>query len=624
MNKKSFFWVFIGVVVVAVGIGFLVFQEKNRIFPKKSTSQVTAPEGKQVSLDQTTADLFPADIDIYYSFLNIKDTYYKVKNSNFWKTITTLPMWTELEMAGNLEKITEAFKKSAGIPLSEGMLLDLLGEEFSLGISSKETVPVITIITKMKEGVNFKNRMDVLLKEAEKAGTIIEEKYQNIDISFVKSTSADQPNLGVSILAENIFCLVLGGTIQNNKDIIDRKMGLKEGFLSNKGFTDMFGSRFSGDGLFYINISSIAQGVPAADLNLGINPVFQGGADVIRAIGGEISFSEGVELEIDILPNTEKMTEDVQRIWNVAPKKAGALEYIPQNSLFYTISTSVDFQSFFKSWKQSLEAQKDNTTQTIIDTLNTLKEKYNVDIENAIIPSTGKEFSVVCSALSAEGILPNIELSLWIEVFNKKQINQQMENVIAGIQASLKEQMGAGGEGTAFLNLEVEKEVYGDVEITELKFPLVGVGFTPCFAILDKFFVLASNVTAIKKFIDVKEGKLPHISEDPAYQNITKIIAEETNQVGFINVESVLKSAVSICEWIISFQKLSMPKGDTPEEQKRREEIETTEVLLRNSVIPLLKAFNIVKVLGSNTVHQENNAIHQSFKLYISDQEAAA
>ncbi|MFC2140622.1 DUF3352 domain-containing protein, partial [Candidatus Auribacterota bacterium] len=493
--------------------------------------------------------------------------------------------------------------------------IGLLGEELSLGIKTAGDIPTVTIISKIKDKKSLENNLALILKTGEKEGTIQKENYQNIEIVFVKSSVPEQPNIGFAFLSDNKLSLVIGGSIQDNKDIIDRGVGAKESFADNQEFKKLFKKSITGDGIFFINLSGINRlSSPEA-----LNPFFAGGTDMVKAIGGVVSFAEGIELSLRIVPNKEKMSDDVLKLWMLRPNKANTLGYVPENTLFYTGTTAIDFKAFFESWKKNLAGQNNEAAKTFLTGLENLKNQ-NVDIENGIIPNLGKEFALVCSGLSADGIFPEIELSFMISTKNKDVIKTQLEGIIKSIEGSFGGGAAEEEAGNLF-KIETATQQYSGVDIIELKLPLVGAGFSPCYAFIDDFTVISTSVKGVKKLIDVSEGKVKSIKEDANYKTIANIITDKSNQLGYVNVQEVLSAAVSICEWIISFQRLSMPKGDTPEEKARREEIEQTEAILKENVIPLLKVLKVVKVLGSNTRYLDDSSINQIFKLYIKDQD---
>lgn len=618
MNKKNIIRVIIGIVVLAAA-GFVIFKAREQLFPKKRLEKVI--KEREIAIDKTAIPLFAKETEIYYSFISLGDRYKEIQKSKFWEEFSSLSLWKDLEVIANLEKLTAAFKDTIGITFAEEELINLLGEELSIGITTRDNAPVISIVSKVKNSKNFKDKLALMVTEAEEQGTVNREKYQAKEITFVRSPTPAQPNVGLAFIDEETLSLVIGGSIQDNKDIIDRNAGIKEGFHTNPEFRKMFKSNIAGDGIFFLNLKAINR---VTDITAGIPPLFISGTEMIEAIGGIVSFAEGITLNISILPDKGKMSDEVLKLWTKPPERANTLNYIPAKTVFYTGTTHLDVKGFFDSWKKSLGQQGTEPSQALLAGLEKLKTEDNIDVEGEIIPYLGDEVAFICSGLSAEGILPEVELTMMIESKNKAKIKVQLEEIIRSIEKSISAPGGAEGQAEALFKIETEPQTYEGVEITEIKLPLVGAGFQPCYTFIDKFAVLSTSVEGVKKLIDVKEGKIKSLKEDAQYQIIANIVTPKTNQIGYVNIEQALTASISVCEWIVSFQRLSMPKGDTPEEKIRRDEIEQTEAVLRESVIPLLKAFKVAKVLGSNTVYLKDGSINQIFKLYIKDSKPEA
>ena len=219
-------------------------------------------------------------------------------------------------------------------------------------------------------------------------------------------------------------------------------------------------------------------------------------------------------------------------------------------------------------------------------------------------------------------MFPEIELGAMISLKNKATINEQMDGIISYIGKSIAKSVG-GTEETS-LNLETEKEQYGDVEIYRVVLPIPGAGFSPCYAVVNEFLVICTSVKGVKKLVDVSQGKMSSLKQDADYALVKDVITPETNQIGYVNFQKSLTAAISISEWIVSFQSLSTPQGDTQEDKMRRAEIEQTAAVIKQSVIPVLKVLKVVKALGSNTLYNSDDTMEQVFKLRVDDSKQAA
>ena len=155
------------------------------------------------------------------------------------------------------------------------------------------------------------------------------------------------------------------------------------------------------------------------------------------------------------------------------------------------------------------------------------------------------------------------------------------------------------------MQLKFEEVSYGGVPIRFISVPLVGKGLTPGYAFLGDFLVLATSTSTLEKMIDLSQGKGNSLLKDSNYLSVSSELPEKTNQMGYINTQRIFDMAIDICNWIISFQQLNLPPVFSPGVLAAGQ-ADATQKVLRDTVIPLLKAMKAVKVIGINTTYTEN------------------
>lgn len=612
--KKNIVLSILAIAVIA-GIGFFAIKNKDSFSGKgkagKSTSEAS---GKITTKD---VSLLAEETDVCFILSDLSAVINNIKNSAFGKEFKTLPIWNYLDVEKNLAEITGSFAETLGTTITQDQLFAVLGKKVVLGIDITDNIPVITVVANVETPViDFIKSM---FNKPENKDTLVKEVYQDQEIYFLSSTTPEQPNVSFVAFDNSQVILTMGGTIANTKAAIERKSGLKKSLISNEVITTMLKNDFKGEGFFFINLDTISN-IPSAP-----GTVTAVGGDMLKYIIGEVFFTDGLNMNLKIYPNKNKMTPEIQDMWFVDPKKISVLNYAPAGTLFFTGSTQMNFEQLFNSWQEGLKAQDSEVTKSILDSITNLKETNGIDIAKEVIPNIGNEMAVVCSAIEAKGLMPLIEVGFVVEVLNKNIIKKNLDAAIKVIEAAIISQAGEQGLETANV-FKVETTSYSDVEIFQIKLPfMVGQAISPCYAFVDKYLVISTSTSGLEKIIDVRSGKINSLKGSGSFGLVKDIYPEETNQMGFVDIVKVLDSAVSLSEWLISFQKLSVPQGDTPEAIAQRQEAQQTEILIRDNLIPLLKTMKVIKVIGANTINEGNKEyVKQSFRMVIEDKVQAA
>ncbi|MFC2149680.1 DUF3352 domain-containing protein [Candidatus Auribacterota bacterium] len=571
----------------------------------------------------------PKDAVAFYSVQDIKGTWDNVKNSNFWKQVSKINVIENLTRQANLTAVTATLAQNLGFEPNEKNIMALLGNEVAIAIvvgARNDPEPKVLVLSQGTEKKGVANTVGKLIGNAKKtAGTTVASmKHQNVELLTLTSADPTVPEVNYAQLGD---VMVMG--IGNTKTAVQNVIGLYKGksrdtIARTEGFKKLnalaAGTGKNVVGKFYMDFEKISQTV--GGLNL---PIPGGGApanlgaplSILKSIGGVTWIDKGLQTKILVIPNKANMDAATKMLWDVKPKKAVSLELVPEGTILYSVSNSLDVASLWKMWKDNLSKQAPEQAKVITDAVLQAETSMGMSIEGDILSWIGDEISYTFNEINVEGVFPIPKMSLIIKVTDEAKARAFLQRIVELVNEQAITPPAAPAAGTTTpapaFQLNLEKSSYSGVEIESINIPLVGKGLSPGFAFVKGFLVISTSTATIEKMIDVSKKKGASLVEDANFKKIGHGLSRKVNQLGYINTAKIFDSAIDICNWIVSFQQLNIPGAAMPPAQ-----IEATRKTLTDTVIPLLRCLKVVDVIGVSTVYTKEG-IEQTIVTKIED-----
>ncbi len=588
------------------------------------------PKKKFVSEGVGLENLIPSSAVAYYSVRDVQGTWGAIKDSNFWKQLSALPLWKELKTQENLAAFSKAMSDSLGFELTESRLMDVIGQEAALAVvvgARNDTEPKVLLLTKTGPRTKIAETAAKLVDKVKGSGatTIETWSYGSVTLTNVKSADPTAPELNYVFL-DNILALGIGNTKEVLQQVVDLSQGKsKESISYSEGYQKLMslekraGSRVVGK--FYMDFEKITQTVG------GVNLPVPGAAaanvaaplSMLKSIGGVTWMDNGLNTKIFVIPNRANMDETTRTLWDVKPQKAKSLELIPDGTVLYSVSNSLDVAGLWKIWQSNLAKQAPEQAKAINDAVAEAEKNMGMSIEGDILSWIGDEIAYTFNEVNVEGVFPIPKMALIVKVKDEAKAKAFLDKLVELInkQGATPPPAPAAGETAAApapaLQLKLDKSNYDGVEISSMNLPLVGKGLAPGYAFVNGYLVIATGATMLEKMVDVTKGKANALANDPSFKKVSAVIGGEVNQLGYINTEKMFDVAVDICNWVVSFQQMNLPGTPLAPAQA-----EATKKILTDTVIPILKCLKTVKVVGISTVYSKDG-IEQDIVTRIED-----
>lgn len=617
------------------------------------------------------AEILPQDVAFYYSIQNIESTWKNIKTSRFWKKFSDLSLWKDIQVASGIEDLQNQFKENIGIALTEENIIKLIGKELVITITpgaSAEAPPKILLLCRGKNKQSITEVINpIIAKVTEDDPTRIEKiQYQDNTITHIKPISSDQPEIRFFLL-NNILVVGLGDTMSTIEKIADISGGKNEKSLASaetfKKITGLVGNTQKElAGLFYMDFTKMrkyleALNVPGPE---GTPTKVTTGMETLAFMGGWSELKDGLITKLYIYPNTKNLDPELKKMWEAKPQVPSTLKFAPEKTLLYIVSSSIDLSSMWNLWQTNLKAQAPEQSRQILQNIENFKNNWGIDLETEILPLIGNEVAFIFSDINTEGLMPIPKLGLVLKINNKDKADNAIGNIIAKnnemaaaeAEAVEKEPAASVSEETTaeVVSEEIEPaeeekpaeviepaaprirfqinltdESYEEQTIKAIQLPLVGTGLAPGYTYMDDFLIIGATTKTLQEMIDVTKGKVKPLTYDPMYNKIASLLPKKNNQASYINVERLMEIGIGICNWVISFQQLSMPQGPQPEDpeeaklfNQRKAQTEATIATIKNNVIPLLDTLKAIKVISTAAVNKEDH-IEQTLVLRVED-----
>ena len=592
------------------------------------------------------ASIVPQEVAFYYSVQNLQTIWDDIKDSRFWQEFSNLSTWNNLQVASGLQDLQQQFKENIGIDLNEENLMKLAGQELVITLTpglEAATAPQIVIYCRSDKKQSLLDIVNPIVTTIEEnsADRIEKIDYEKKTITHIKAPSADQPDI-YFVISGDILAIAIGDSLSNLKKSIDLITGKTKAALADRANFKQIAGDATGDkklaGLFFIDFTELKDYFQALSLPgpEGTPTQLGAGLDTLKYIGGWSEIKDGLVTKIYIYPNVDALDPVMKKMWQTAPEAPQSLRLTPENSLLYFVSTSLDLPAMWKLWQDNLiKSGAPEQSQAVLDGINNFETEWGIDLETDIFP------------LITEGLVPIPKLGLLLKIKDKAKTTKLIASLIeknntkaaaAAAAAQVPESTGTetpASEATTAepeapagglrMQINLTDETYEDTTIKAVQLPLLGTGLAPGYTYIDNFLVLGATTKTLQEVIDVSKGKVKPLNQDPLYQEMLGDLPKENNQSSYINTAKLMNIGVDICNWIISFQQLSIPQGPVPEDpdaaqefNMRKAQTEATITTIRDNVIPLLKTLKALKGIGTTAVNKKDH-VEQTMVLRVED-----
>ncbi len=586
---KKFFAI-IGVVLVVAAVGFFVLRKG-----EAPSDLIKSMSGVTVS-DLSLANVVPKDTACFVGIYNIKGNYQALKRSNFFKQLSDLKLWKEIDLKNTLNAVTAGFKAQSGLDLSEKNIMELIGRQLGGAVfvnTSYQKSPSIMLLAK----VGTKTKLLAKLLGFTNQDGLGKTSYKGIDIFSTKATK-DSPMNSSFCLVGDIFMLEIGEETKNINGVIDLvKSSDKKGSLAkNLYYQSVVEENKNLSYEFFVNTDSAlsafnSPGFPEELKSGNLQTAVVSGLESMSFMGGYGKFADGFYTKTVVIPSEKTDNKIIKKLWSAKPKKSKTVSFVPEDAIFFGASNSLDIPLMWETWQDSIVARNADDANSLMNGLNSLENNIGLSIKDDFLPLLSDEVGYMLSDIDLSGSIPAPQIALMFKIKDKEATKSFMTKLVESIN---KYFTPASGD-IPVLNVArttIMDQPVNFVTITTFPIPEL----SPCYAVIDDLLVVATNSKTINGIIEVYKGKAKPLRKSVVYEKVGDVFTDKNNQFAYMNMEKTVDKLVDVFVWLISLRKSAADVGSLNDETVR---------LVTENVVPFVKSFRSIKALALNTVFKD-------------------
>lgn len=584
----------IGIVVVIAAVAIAVYMGVSKKPILEQLKDITAVQ------KDTPASVIPQDAVLYLGLYNIRENWETFKKSNFWKDITALPLWQDIQFQESLAAAQQDFKAQTGLELNEANIMELFGQEFAFAIfmnNERQQAPSAVLLSKVGAKTRLLSKLLALTDQTGQKFETID--YNGTNLYYTPATEANPVDMTFTIV-QNMLVLEIGEQNNNIKAVIDMikstdKTGSLKSLPKFRRVTDQDSAPHSQ--VLYVNAKAVVDAVdagviPEAFQDEAVSAGIKNAMSSLDTIGGSTRITDGMYSKYIMIPNYNTDNEQLKEMWHAQPEPSKSLSLAPEETILFSSTQSLNLAKAWDVWQENLIRQNADQANAIMTTINAMETNLDLSLRNDVFPVLGSEMGYFVSDVDVQGFIPIPKLGAFFKITDTNQANRLMARIVAAINEWLAGGQPVTEEGQM---LRVDATSYMDVPVNVIRitqFPVPGL--TPSYAVIGDELVIASNSATLQDVIAVSKGKKAALRKAENFNRVNNVFTEKNNQMSFINIELAVNKLSDICRWVIDLQESAGDLGQLDPD---------TMALIKNNLIPFIQSFKSIKALGANTVY---------------------
>ena len=512
----------------------------------------------QTNIDQ----ILPQGVLWYVELLNTGKRWQEFRNSRLWHNLEKINIEEILSRSGvpekEISKYTE-YKNRASTFFSKLILSEFFSKDVGIAVypvnisrfSVKDALNALSsiiIITRIKPGANFAEAIAGIYGKLGK-NKITRENYNNYKITRVPLT------YGLSIYYTNIkdFLIIAAGKkyIHSCIDAFNRKipsLSKDNGYKWAKSYLP-----HNYQSMSYINLKEytgiVKKLANTAKISGQIEERINNLCELYRGLEtvGRYSVKDkGVYSSvIHLKVNSHILPAGMKNVFLSRPGKNKALEFVPQETIYYHWTNTFNAKTEWQRLKKSLSEKysRNSASKNAAAIFSNISSILGINIERDILPLIGNEVGVALSDIDTSGYFPLPKFFIFLKVNNTSTVKKIVEDMINKQKIPIKD------------------EYYKNVKIDYTFLPF-GIKLKPAYTVLGNYLIISSSKKLLEKSIDTYKKDSPSIKDNHLFKSVDYGISGENIDSSFANVKVIISKAEDIAElylkWLSTMKKMQM------------------------------------------------------------------
>jgi len=414
------------VIVVVVAIAVSVFMFRGGKKPSDLIKSISSVSTAGPSL----ASIVPKDAACFVGVYNINGNYQAFKASNFFKQLSSLKLWEDIDLENTLDVVISNFKTQSGVELSEKNIMELIGRQLAGAIlvnTSHQKVPSIVLMTRVGTKTRLLSKLMGFVDQ-ESSG-YEKTSYNGVSIYGIKATE-ESPMDSSFCVVKDIMILEIGTETKNTNGVIDlvKSSDKKGSLLKNLYYQNVVEEKENLVYEFFINTKEALDAVNSPDFpgefkTENLQTAVTTALKTMDSVGSYGKFTDGFYTKTVVVPNEKIDNEMLKKLWHAKPKKSKSISFAPKNTIFFGASNSLDIPVVWETWQDSVANQSAEDASIVMDSLNSLENNLGLSIKDDFLPILGDEFSYMLSGIDIKDDIPIPQIAFMFKIKDVSLIN---------------------------------------------------------------------------------------------------------------------------------------------------------------------------------------------------------
>lgn len=203
-------------------------------------------------------------------------------------------------------------------------------------------------------------------------------------------------------------------------------------------------------------------------------------------------------------------------------------------------------------------------------------------IKDDLVPALGNQLGLFLNAVKMDG-MPVVDAALVVQIADKAKMDKVLAGTEKFVNTVWKARTTQGKNADEQDSGEMKTERYNETKIKYVEVP-GQPGYSPGFAIVGDYVILATTRESIRSMLDIKAGKAASLLSSDSFKSLGSQISGAANSLVFLNFGEIWQTTSLLLS--------SIPGGQSA-----------------GKIIDSLKVF---KVLGASTVIKDNAAVSET------------
>ena len=481
------------------------------------------------------SEILPADTLFYLSIRNLDKIISDVETSKFFQYFQKSSLYNILQLSGSFKHYKEnkeEWESDIRQKIDREFIKKWFGKHIVIAaIPNEDLIPGLIVMS--RTGIGFEEKLAELIAQYFPFLKLGKYKYKGILITAYKGEESKK-SLFYIRFGQTVILSPMTEDDSYIKKIIDLALIQEPNSLaSNQEFDKNYRIGYNDEGIeVYIKVNELWESLFNNDeakeyIEQKLKPQDQFAfTDFISQFNTymlSLKIKKNIFVNWKYTFNKDYLFYELQKAYPIEKYETKLIRYADKDAILFFAYSPIEWM-----YKFGIEPKDGRDLRGfpgyIRSYFNKIKNKFDIDLENEVIPHLDKEFGIIATPLDNPNLIPFSTL-VFVKVKDKDGVDIVMSKLLKKIAKDYK------------YKAVLFKTTLGDFSIKYLNimFGLANFGYT----FIDDYLVLMLNIEGFNKALKVSKGNLESLADNNDYQVVKKDFESKMNTWTYLDCQKL-------------------------------------------------------------------------------------